>query len=287
MIMNPKFVRTSERTTTETITKKEVTFLRYPVLENSGLVCHGFSTRLGGVSSGIFTSMNLGFGRGDNEADVMENFKRFCNALSIDIESVVLSDQTHTSNIRKMTQSDRGKGVIAKKDYQDIDAMITNEAGVALTALFADCVPIYFLDPVKKAIGLAHSGWRGTFGQIGKKTVEAMSKEFGTIPSDLIACIGPSICQDCYEIDDALALKFINTFDPEEKNCIAIQKEDVRYHLDLWKVNELILISAGILQSQITLPDLCTGCNSDFLFSHRALNGKRGNLAAMIMLQDQ
>ena len=170
-------------------------------------------------------------------------------------------------------------------DYQDIDGLITNIPGLCLSTFYADCVPLYFVDPVHKAIGLSHSGWRGTVGKIGQVTLEKMREEYETNAKDVIAAIGPSICQDCYEVSEDVILEFQKTFSKEHWKSIYYQKENGKYQLDLWKANEIILLEAGVLREHLAVTNLCTCCNSEELFSHRASQGKRGNLAAFLALK--
>lgn len=259
-----------------------VTYLNFPGLEETGAVRHLFSTREGGVSKGIYSSMNLSYKRGDEEAAVDENFRRIAACLESSVEDMVCSDQTHTDNIRLVTREDRGKGVTRPKDYRDVDGLITQEKGIVLCTFFADCVPLFFVDPVKKAIGLAHSGWRGTVQKIGKKMVEEMEKAFGTDPKDVHAAIGPSICQDCYEVSEDVIEEFRKAF-PE--NCsLWYETKPGKYQLDLWEANRQVMLEAGIGEARIEVTDLCTCCNPDLLFSHRASKGKRGNLGAFMKL---
>lgn len=276
-----------------------VEYLTFPLLEGTGLVKHLFTTRLGGVSEGIWGTMNLSFQRGDNPEHVLENFRRVGAVLGIRPEDMVTSKQTHTTNIRVVSEADKGKGVVRPLDYEDIDGLMTNEKGIALVTSYADCVPLYFVDPVHQATGLAHSGWRGTVGQMGAKMVEAMGEQFGTKPQDLYAAIGPSICQECYEVSEDVASEFVSL---EEENKDIIQellksgcydgsgkivengKVCGKYQLDLWLANAVILRKAGITLSRLAITDICTCHNPDYLFSHRASNGKRGNLCAFLML---
>jgi len=273
-------------------------YLVFPTLESTGIVKHLFSTRMGGVSKGIFSSMNLSFTRGDEQKAVLANYERIGKVLGCDVKNMVASHQTHTTNIRRVTAKDKGKGVVLPRDYDDIDGLITNEKKIALVTYFADCVPIYLVDPIQEAIGLAHSGWRGTVGQMGACMVKAMEDAFGSNPKDLIAAIGPSICQDCYEVSEEVALEFeklledINAdlylpeiTDFKEPAVIKPGKEKGKYQLDLWLANLLILLHAGIPLQQIQVTDVCTCHNPDYLFSHRASEGKRGNLAAFLMLK--
>ena len=263
----------------------EVPFLYYPAFEKTGLVRHGFSVRPGGVSQGIFSSMNLSFTRGDREEDVRENYRRIGKALSILPEQMVCSDQTHTTHVVHVGKEDCGKGVTRPREWKDVDGMITDCPGVALTTFYADCVPLYFLDPVHRAIGLSHSGWKGTAGKMGKVTVEKMGEAFGSRPEDLVAAIGPSICQDCYEVSANVAEQFAAIFPGKIQEKIFYRKENGKYQLNLWEANLQILLETGIPRSRILLPGICTCCNPDFLFSHRASGGKRGNLAAFLMLR--
>ena len=174
---------------------EEVPYFSFPILENTGLVKQGFSTKMGGVSQGKYATMNFTFTRGDNPDHVKENYRRMAKALGVDVEKMVLSYQTHTTNVRLVTESDAGKGIFKEREYQDVDGLITNVPGITLVTFFADCVPLYFFDPVHKAIGLSHSGWRGTVNRMGAVTVKRMAEAFGSRAEDLIACIGPSICR--------------------------------------------------------------------------------------------
>ena len=149
-------------------------YLTFPSLTDTGIVKHLFTTRMGGVSTGIFESLNLNFERGDDPEKVRTNYERVAGVLGCSVADMVLSKQTHTTNIRKVTEEDCGKGIIRPLDYTDVDGLITDRKGIVLVTSYADCVPLYFVDPVKKAIGLAHSGWRGTAMGMGQCMVEAM-----------------------------------------------------------------------------------------------------------------
>ena len=261
-----------------------VPLLSYPLLTETGIVKHCFTTRMGGVSKGIFSSMNLSFTRGDEKEDVMENYKRLAEALGVSLENFVFTDQTHTTNVLKVTEKDAGKGILRERDYQDVDGLITNVKGLVLSTFFADCVPLYFVDPVHEAIGMSHSGWRGTVRRMGKATIEAMEQAFGTKPSDLICAIGPSICQDCYEVSEDVAEEFKSAFPGYERE-ILLEKGNGKYQLDFWKANEIVLEEAGVEKEHIAVTNLCTCCNPNLLFSHRASHGKRGNLGGFLCLK--
>ena len=261
---------------------KGVTYLTWPEFEKIPGFVHGFSTRLGGVSEGIYSSMNLSFTRGDKEEAVRENYNRISAALGFSSEDIVTSDQTHTANVRVITAEDRGNGITKPRPYTDVDGMITNVPGLVLATFYADCVPLYFADPVHKAVGLSQSGWRGTAAGIGAVTVKELQKHYGTRPEDIYAAIGPSICQDCYEVSEDVILEFQKTFSRELWKDIFYRKENGKYQLNLWEANRQILLGAGILPEHISMPNLCTCCNPEFLYSHRASQGKRGNLGAFL-----
>lgn len=272
--------------TTELKEKNHVPYIQFKNLSATGIVKHGFSTRKGGVSTGIFSSMNLNFKRGDDPDAVMENYRRMAAALNMRVEDMVLSDQTHTTNARVITEEDRGKGILKPQDYSDVDGMITNVPGIVLVTSYADCVPLYFVDPVRKAIGLSHSGWKGTVGHIGQKTVWKMHEVYGSEPKDIVAAIGPSICQSCYEVSDDVAEAFRANFTADEAADILLDKGNGKYQLDLWKANWYVLTDAGILPEHLSVTDLCTACHPDLLWSHRKTNGQRGGLSAFLSLID-
>ena len=283
--MEQNWKKVKGRVTTRLVERAGVPFLSFPLLEETGIVTQGFSTRLGGVSEGDYSSMNVSFTRGDREEAVRENYRRLGEAIGFDCESLVCSDQTHTTNIRVVTEDDRGRGFVRPKDYRDVDGMITNVPGLTLATFYADCVPLYFVDPVKRAIGLSHSGWRGTVGKIGKKTVERMEETYGSDPVDIRAVIGPSICQDCYEVSGDVIDEFRQAFSEESWPKLFYEKADGKYQLNLWKANERIFAEAGIRREYMAVTDLCTCCNPTLLFSHRASHGRRGNLGAFLMLK--
>jgi YfiH family protein len=199
---------------------------------------------------------------------------------------MVASHQTHTTNIRRVTAMDKGKGVVYNRDYEDIDGLITNEKGIALATFYADCVPLYFVDVQNHAIGLAHSGWRGTVNRMGACMVKAMEEQFGSRPENIYAAIGPSICQECYEVSEEVAAEFRSWLEPAEVDEVLRNGvKPGKYQLDLWRANQIILQKAGIPEKNIEVTDICTCHNPEYLFSHRASEGKRGNLAAVMMLK--
>ena len=283
---------------------QEMAYFTFAGLEQTGIVEHFFSTRYGGVSSDYLYSLNFSYSQGDLKENVDENFRRAAAHLGMTGSDIVCSQQTHTTNVRKVTAADKGKGIVRERDYTDVDGLITNEKGIILATFYADCVPLFIVDPVNKAIGLSHSGWRGTVGKMGKVTLDQMQAEYGTNPKDVRVAIAPSICQNCYEVSEDVALAFGEKFIQDDAkaaeylvryqqdytqkdidDCLMYQKEDGKYQLNLWYANFRVFRDAGVPDKQIEVTDVCTCCNPEILFSHRASRGRRGNLGAFMMLK--
>ncbi len=260
--------------------KGDLLYYTFPALDALPFVRHGFSTRLGGVSEGIYESMNLGFSRGDDPAAVSENFRRMGQALGMSPENMVVSAQTHTTNIYNVTDADRGRGVTRERGYTDIDGLITDRPGILLCTQYADCVPLFFADPVKRVVATSHAGWRGTAAGIARATVQRMVSDYGCQPENIVAAIGPSIGRCCFEVDTPVYEAFtkVEVFDGD---CFVAKPHD-KYHIDLWEVNRRFLLSSGVKADNITVTDLCTRCHPDIFWSHRATGGQRGSLAAFI-----
>lgn len=255
-----------------------VPYLAYPLLEKTGAVRHGFSTRLGGVSTGHCATMNISTTRGDDPAAVEENRRRIAKAIGVRAEDMTYTNQTHTTNVAVVEAKDRGKR------FMETDGMVTNVPEICLVTFYADCVPLFFVDPVHRAIGLSHSGWRGTVGKMGKVTIERMREEYGTDPAQVVAAVGPSICQDCYEVSVDVIEKFRENFDKDLWPELFYEKADGKYQLNLWRANQAVLTEAGVQGENIAVTNLCTHCNPDILFSHRSTGTARGNLSAFLAL---
>lgn len=269
------FLKTNgDETMTRLHHKNGVEYLSFKPFDELSWLTHAFSTRVGGVSTGCLSSMNFSFNHNDNPENVRENFRRFSEAVGFNHRDLVLSDQTHTTHVVEVGAEDRGRGITKEKGWHDVDGMVTNVPGVVLATFYADCVPLYFVDPVRRAIGLSHSGWKGSAGKIGCETVSLMTKAYGSRPEDMIAVIGPSICQTCYEVSEEVAVRF-------PKAC-SYRKDNGKYQLDLWEANRRVCLESGLKESRIFLPEICTCCHSDLLFSHRATGGKRGLLGAFL-----
>lgn len=262
--------------------KGNLQYIQFPKLLNTGCVRHVFSTRHGGVSTGDCATMNLSFNRGEPRENVVKNYEILCEAVGIDTENLVLSQQTHTNNVISVTKENCGTG-FNLPPFCDVDGLVTNQSGVALVTQYADCTPLLFCDPVKKVIATSHAGWRGTAKLIGKVTIEKMVNEYGCNPENIIVGIGPCIAQCCYEVDETVYNEFA-TIDFLDMETIFINKPNGKYMLDLVEANKQILIKSGISENNIDVSDICTNCNSSDLHSHRATGGKRGNLAAIIEL---
>lgn len=257
-----------------------VPYLFYPLFENTGIVNHGFSTRLGGVSEGCFRSMNISTTRGDDPEHVARNCELIAQAIGVRPESFTYTHQTHTTNVAVVKAEDKGKR------FMETDGLVTNVPGICLVTFYADCVPLYFVDPVKRAIGLSHSGWRGTVEKMGCVTVEKMCAEYGSRPEDILAAIGPSICQDCYEVSEDVIERFRKEFREDLWERLFYKRKNGKYQLNLWEANRQVFLEAGIRGEHIAVTNVCTHCNPDILFSHRKTGGERGNLSAFLALKE-
>lgn len=241
-----------------------------------------FSTRLGGYSQDYLSEMNLGWNRGDSVKTVRKNYRKICQGLQVDATKLVFSDQVHETVVEYATEK-HCAGAELEKKFSGVDGLYTDIPGLVLATSYADCVPLFFADPIHRIIASSHSGWKGTVGQIGKCTVEAMVRRFNTNPEDIIALIGPSICQDCYEVSEDVVKQFQDIYTEAELMEIAeAGKGQGKYQLDLQAACYFTLKKAGVRKEHIQVSRICTCCHSDLLFSHRATQGKRGNLNGFI-----
>ena len=243
-------------------------------------VRHGFSTRLGGVSPAPWDSLNLGISRGDSDENVRENYRRFCAAVGVTVESTVFTQQTHSENIRLVTEQDAGKGLLRPRDYTEVDALITDAPGLSLVVFSADCGTILLYDPVQEAIGAVHAGWRGVASGLAAKTVRQMQEAFGTEPGDLLAATGPSIGACCFETDDDVPEAMRRALGAAAEPYMVRRGE--KWHIDLKGINALWLRQAGVQRIDVC-PD-CTGCHPERWWSHRKMGDRRGAQAALIAL---
>lgn len=258
-----------------------VPLLVSPLLEETGIVKQGFSTKLGGVSKGDCAAMNISTTRGDDPEAVNENRRRLAAAIGVEERKMVYTNQTHTTNVAVVDETNYGKTML------ETDGMITNVPGLCLVTFYADCVPLYFVDPVKRVIGLSHSGWRGTVHKMAIATVRTMQETFGCDPADIRSVVGPSICQECYEVSEDVIDEFRANYKKTDWDSLFYRKENGKYQLDLWRANEINLLDAGVKAEHMAVTNVCTCCNHELLFSHRYTKGKRGNLSAFLALKEE
>ena len=266
-----------------------VAVVQFPAFSGFPELVHAFSTRRGGVSEGIYSTMNFRFGIGDTDDNVRENYRRIFEALGIPQGAEVFTQQTHTTNVRVATAEDRGTGIMRDVPYTDIDGLVTDVPGLALTIFTSDCVPVYLYDPVRKAIGVCHAGWRGTVGGISAKTAELMKDTYGCDPANIHAVIGPSIGPECFEVGEEVAAEFEKAFGESvilRREPAGTQEEQPRPHVDLWLANKLSLMSAGLTREHISVCGLCSMCHPDIVFSHRATAGRRGSNIGILMMKE-
>jgi len=239
---------------------------------------HAFTTRYGGVSSGIFESLNLAQRGEDDFENVEENYSRLCNALDITTDDIVCSTQVHGTHIRVITGYDRGK--LFKPEPEQADGLMTWTPGVALMVFTADCVPILLCDPVKKAVAAIHAGWRSTATDIAGIAVRQMVEEFASSPADIRAAIGPCISKCCFETDPDVPTAILTTLPEAASTCFT--QHGTKYMVDLKETNRLLLEKAGV--TNINISDECTSCLSDKYWSHRKTKGQRGSQVAIIVI---
>ncbi len=265
------------------IEKKGVTFLKFKALDALPFINQAVSTRHGGVSdlNEEIKYLNLGFTCGDLKGNIVENYRRFFSAADFDINRAVCTNQTHGLNILYATEKDCGKGIFKERDYDSIDAVITDQKNIPLVVHSADCVPVTLIDTENKAVGSAHCGWRGTFSRLAVKTLDEMKNRFFTNPEDVVCVIGPCICGDCYEVSEELYNDFLESFGENK----GVYTKGNKFYLDLSYINKHILVKSGVKENNITISDLCTCCNKKDLYSHRGLGSSRGLLASVIALQ--
>jgi YfiH family protein len=250
-----------------------VVWYEFEELERSG-VAHAFLTRLGGTSAPPFDTLNLGHTVGDNLAAVEENHDRTFAALGIERRQVVSPYQVHGTHVRLVGQAHTGT------TQPVTDGLLTATPGVALLLRFADCVPILLFDPRHRTVGMIHSGWKSTVGNIAAVAVEAFVHHAGSRPGDLWAGIGPAIGPCCYEVGQEM-VKTISQVNPEGTEVL--QRRSDKWYLDLPGLVQVQLAKAGV--KQVAMSGICTACHTEEWFSHRAENGRTGRFGALAMLE--
>ncbi|MCR5031526.1 MAG: peptidoglycan editing factor PgeF [Lachnospiraceae bacterium] len=271
-------------------TRSRVPYLYFPGLQSLPGVRHLFTTRLGGVSEGIFGEMNFSILRGDKPEHVHENYRRIGQVLQVEPSHMIASYQTHTKVVRDVDETSWGMGVTRDRDYVDVDGLICATPGSCLVIFYADCVPVLFHDPVRKVIAACHAGWKGTAMGIAGEVLRKMTGEYGCHTEDIHVGIGPSISRKEYEVGQDVIDAFTES-DPGKvseltKAGVILPKENGKYYLDLWGANARLLLQAGIRPEHLEITDICTFENPRLLFSHRASHGKRGVLCAFLTLTE-
>lgn len=267
--------------------KNGLVYVSDPVLDRIPWLVNGTSTRLGGASEGFCATMNMSLFERDTAENVTENHRRFGETLGFDNSKIVKGQQKHTNNVSVVLDNHRFRSMCgAGYDFECTDGMITNISGVVLEVVTADCVPVSLVDPVHKAIGLCHSGWRGTHGKISQVALKMMNECYGTNPEDVIATLGPSICKDCFEVEYDLIEAFSEVFDEDTIKSLYIHVNGPKYRFDLWKANELLLEEAGVKKENVSLPNVCTCCNPDVFFSYRTMKQKCPTIATILSIKE-
>ena len=241
---------------------------------------HGFTTRYGGVSRGIYESLNLGENRGDEPEAVRENYRRLKAALGI--EKLCFTRQIHETTVRYVTGRD------AREPFDPLpyacDGLVTDEPGLGLIVFTADCVPVLLCDPKRRVAAAVHAGWRGTVADIAGRAVEAMER-LGCDPGSIQAAIGPCISRCCFETGPEVPEAVMAVLSQEGRAYIDGPCGDGdKYFVDLKGVNRALLTRRGIRPEHIAVSEECTMCRPDKYWSHRATNGRRGVQAAVIAL---
>lgn len=259
----------------------KINHVTFDIFKNLDFIKHGFSTKQGGVSTGVFESLNLGFNRGDDDNKVMQNFKIISDSIGFDYKNIVMAVQMHNTNICNVDETHRGLGILTKTTLDNTDGLMTNEKDVVLTTYYADCVPLFFVDTKKHVIALSHAGWRGTVNKIAEKTITKMINDYNSSLDDILVGIAPSICKNCFEVDKPVYEEFKKLLYFADDY---ITKISDKYYIDLQNINKRILIDAGINKNNIEITNYCTKCNSDIFYSHRQNGTQRGSLAAFLTL---
>ncbi|MFB5759324.1 peptidoglycan editing factor PgeF [Paenibacillus medicaginis] len=259
--------------------------------EQSPGLTAGFTSRRGGVGKQPYSSLNCALHVGENPDTVIANRELIARKLGFEPEAWTCGEQVHGNRVVAVKEEDRGRGFLNRESaLQDVDGLVTDVPGILLTSFYADCVPLYFIDPVRQVVGLAHAGWKGTVAEIAAHMVETMVEEYGSKREDLRAAIGPSIGLCCYEVDGAvmdkiMALESGMPGSEVWEGSVYTTLGGGKWMLDLKQCNRQIMMKAGILPTHIECTTLCTSCNNDLFFSHRKEKGLTGRMASWIGLE--
>ncbi|MDX9871192.1 MAG: peptidoglycan editing factor PgeF [Clostridia bacterium] len=250
----------------------------------TGRIIHAFSARKGGVSTGKYESLNMSLLTADDRENVLANRRRLCQVIGVEPADLTGAQQVHGDQIYHVGLKDKGAGALVPgTSIAAVDALITKERGIPLVLFFADCVPVFFLDPVRQIVALAHAGWKGTVAGITAKTVRAMRENYGSDPRDILAAVGPSIGPCHYEVDGPVIDAIKEAFPGNDPGLLSPSDKAGHAQLNLWLANTVQLLEEGLPQDNISVAGLCTYCLGDSFFSHR--RGMAGRQAAIIMLK--
>lgn len=256
-------------------------FLTFNAYEPYDELVQIFTTRKGGVSTGCCESWNFGSEQLDSMENILKNYEILGEIMEVPATRMLRGYQVHSAKVKAVTEADCGNGIVIERE-DGVDGLVTNVRGLAIFTSHADCNGITYYDPVNHAIGVAHSGWKGTLAEIAKETVRTMKEAFGTNPSDLICGIGPALCQDCFEVDTDVAEMFLRK-DPRWEAFS--EHRGIKYYIDLKKIIKMSLADSGVSAHNIHDMELCTKCHNDIFFSHRGQKGKRGLMVSGMMLR--
>ena len=263
-------------------TSHELLYLASEALDQAGGVAHGFSTRLGGVSEGMWASLNLGTKRGDDPDHVRENCRRFLSAIGAEGGKLVKTNQVHGCTVRVVTSADWKEDICEPVSFE-ADGLMTAMPGVTLMISSADCIPVLFYDPARRVVAAAHAGWRGTAAGIVTRVVERMEEVYGCDPSDILAAIGPGICANCFETHEDVPNAMMASMGTSVLQHIQI-KENGKFSVNLKGINAQLLEMAGLREENISVCDACTACDTEKYWSHRKVGNNRGSMASAIQL---
>ena len=264
------------------IKSKSLRYLTIEEFKEYGVSAY-FTSRRGGISQDSFKSLNLGLHTIDSNDNVLSNRKLISEAIGIDHRNLTAGEQVHGNKVLVVREQDKGKGALKyNNSIKGVDALITDIKDLPLVSFYADCVPLFFLDPVQKVGGLAHAGWKGTVSKIAIKTLDKMTEQFNSSPEQCMIGIGPAISGVNYEVDDNLANKFRETFDFHKEVCE--KKKNGIYLLDLPKTNYMMLCKAGVRPENIINSSMCTYDLKEYFYSYRRDNGKTGRMASIFVL---
>jgi hypothetical protein len=265
------------------VTDGDLKYIEFECLDKfSDRLIHCMSTRCGGVSQGAFSTLNLGFNRGDVKENVIHNFQRLCSSVGISTDSLVLTNQVHNDIVRPIDDKDRGKGFSKESDIVGVDGLVTATPGITMVTFHADCVPIFLYEPEAGAAALVHSGWRGTLKGISAEAVKSMKATSGVDASRIIVVIGPSIRKCCFEVGDDVYKLFAEKYD---MRLLAERNSRRRWLIDLQGIIRIQLISDGVLEKNIHDSEICTMCRKDLFFSYRGDCKKTGSMAAFMQIK--